>query len=189
MSVTGECPACGHVFQRPDGLAGRLEKCPACRAVVRMPAVVPSPSSEPCHPPTPQAMRPTTEGVRPRRTYEEKYGCLVAWLLLMIVVNVLAAPSYLLMCVVLPHVPPGGVTLAFLLGCACSGLGVVCAVALLQGRKWGFYGFLTAKVLETTSGLALAEQIGMALVGLTSVTVLFILLHIGGHNKAWRQLG
>ncbi len=51
MSLIGNCPKCGHVFQRPDGLAGKLEKCPKCRHVFRLPAlspreVVPSSSSE-----------------------------------------------------------------------------------------------------------------------------------------------
>ncbi len=37
MSVQAECPSCKHVFVRPDSLAGKLEKCPCCRSVLRLP--------------------------------------------------------------------------------------------------------------------------------------------------------
>jgi hypothetical protein len=38
MSVLATCPKCGEQFRRPDGLAGKTEKCPACRFVFRLPA-------------------------------------------------------------------------------------------------------------------------------------------------------
>jgi phage FluMu protein Com len=32
-----QCPKCEHVFRRPNSLMGKLEKCPECRAVMRIP--------------------------------------------------------------------------------------------------------------------------------------------------------
>lgn len=37
MPIQIECPDCGHEFRRPDALAGKLEKCPKCRKVLRVP--------------------------------------------------------------------------------------------------------------------------------------------------------
>lgn len=37
MSVHATCPKCGEQFRRPDGMAGRLEKCPECKFVFRLP--------------------------------------------------------------------------------------------------------------------------------------------------------
>ena len=39
MSIHPKCPKCGEQFERPDGLAGQLEKCPECRFVFRMPSL------------------------------------------------------------------------------------------------------------------------------------------------------
>jgi hypothetical protein len=39
MSIDATCPKCGKEFRRPDGMAGQLEKCPACRFVFRMPCL------------------------------------------------------------------------------------------------------------------------------------------------------
>jgi hypothetical protein len=37
MSIYAQCPVCSLTFRRPDGLAGKLEKCPECATVFRMP--------------------------------------------------------------------------------------------------------------------------------------------------------
>jgi hypothetical protein len=37
MSVHATCPKCGEQFRRSDGLAGKLEKCPECKFVFRLP--------------------------------------------------------------------------------------------------------------------------------------------------------
>lgn len=39
MSIEAKCTSCGHEFRRPDGLAGKLEKCPKCHRVMRLPIV------------------------------------------------------------------------------------------------------------------------------------------------------
>jgi hypothetical protein len=42
MSIEAKCPTCGTEFRRPDGMAGKLEKCPQCRKVMCLPVSVPS---------------------------------------------------------------------------------------------------------------------------------------------------
>ena len=38
MPIAARCPACGEEFHRPDSLGGKLEKCPKCRNVFRLPS-------------------------------------------------------------------------------------------------------------------------------------------------------
>jgi hypothetical protein len=46
MSVNATCPKCGEQFRRPDALAGKLEKCPECRFIFRLPLLKETPPSE-----------------------------------------------------------------------------------------------------------------------------------------------
>jgi hypothetical protein len=46
MSIQAKCPFCGAEFRRPDGLLGKLEKCPECHKVVQMPSVVLAPGQQ-----------------------------------------------------------------------------------------------------------------------------------------------
>jgi hypothetical protein len=53
MSVHATCPKCGEQFRRPDGLAGKLEKCPECKFVFKLPfpvALEPPKSPAPSQP-------------------------------------------------------------------------------------------------------------------------------------------
>ena len=60
MSVYAQCPACGEKFRRPDGMAGKLEKCPECRHVFRLPLTTapPPPRVQPPKPEAPPAPQP-----------------------------------------------------------------------------------------------------------------------------------
>jgi len=58
MAIHAECPHCGHSFRRHDGLAGKKEKCPKCKMVMRMPSAeqgLPGKQNEPVH--SPQRVR------------------------------------------------------------------------------------------------------------------------------------
>jgi hypothetical protein len=43
MAIDVFCPGCGHTFRCPDVLAGRMEKCPQCSALTRVPAAAGTP--------------------------------------------------------------------------------------------------------------------------------------------------
>ena len=45
MPITARCPACETEFRRPDSLGGKLEKCPKCRHVFRLPVPLPEEES------------------------------------------------------------------------------------------------------------------------------------------------
>ena len=118
------------------------------------------------------------------RERKRRHGCLDAYLLLLMIVNLILTAAYVFssdtMSVVASWVYP---VLA-----ACTAFNLVCAIALIRLRKWGFWGFCaTAAVafvvnLQTGIGVVMAEQ------GLIGVVILFGVLQIGREHKAWPQL-
>jgi len=70
----------------------------------------------------------------------------------------------------------------------CAIVNVVCAYALFQWKKWGFFGFIATAALTITVNLMNGASIFQALLGLVGVAVLFAVLHIGKENKGWTQL-
>ena len=127
---------------------------------------------------------------RGRRTPRiARHGCLTAWLVLMIIGNSLGA----VICAVqsyqtTPHYAamPSWYFPLMLLVIVLNVVRLVCAVALLRWKKWGFYGYLILKVVDVGGRLLLGNK--MAIMGLLAVVILFGLLHLGGPNKAWYNL-
>jgi hypothetical protein len=73
MSIEATCPKCEKEFRRPDGLAGLLEKCPACRFVFRMPCLpkaVPPKKKEPEEPPAGPEIEERREPAAPAASVE-----------------------------------------------------------------------------------------------------------------------
>jgi len=63
----------------------------------------------------------------------------------------------------------------------------VCAVAVLQWKKWGFWGFCASAVASLVVNLWLG--VGMGIVGaVIGVLLLYGVLHIGKENKGWPRL-
>jgi hypothetical protein len=128
--------------------------------------------------------------LRGRRTPQAaRHGCLTAWLILLIVVNSLGAIVCVIQSYRMTSFYPATtfwylpVMLAALL---LNVLGLVCAVALLRWKKWGFYGYLILKVIDIVGGLLLGNA--LAPLGVVGVAILLGLLHMGGPNKAWYNL-
>lgn len=65
MSISVECPACGHAFKAKDKYAGRLGACPQCKAAVQVPARTPQVRTSP-------SPRSTTPVETPRPAGETK---------------------------------------------------------------------------------------------------------------------
>ncbi|MEM9194916.1 MAG: hypothetical protein AAGF12_37400 [Myxococcota bacterium] len=118
----------------------------------------------------------------------ERHGCVTAWLVFMIVSNVLISIAYILakefFLETLPGIDPW-----MLYALAVIGLvNVACAGALLHWKKWGFYGFVVTTVVVFGINLAggLAQQ---AIGGPIGVLVLWVVLQIkAGDVKAWDHL-
>ncbi|MCJ7727835.1 MAG: hypothetical protein MUO96_04230 [Actinobacteria bacterium] len=148
---------------------------------------------------------------------KNRHGCLMAWLVLIIIVNSLTTLSYLiytfgrgmitqvlqsqtfqsqmpqsqmLQIQMLLDIP----VWVFSLLIALSIFNVVCAIALLLWKKWGFWGYCATSVTALVINLLFVSRgIGPVLVsvltGLLGVLVLFGVLHIGDkENKGWPQL-
>jgi lipoprotein signal peptidase len=113
---------------------------------------------------------------------------LSAWLVLLLVCNLMAAALYLI-----PSLAMGQGILSeprwlfpVLAVVAIANAG--CAYALFMWKKWGFYGLLVAAAVSITVNLINGATVFHASLGLVGVAILFILLHIGTGDNGWRQL-
>jgi hypothetical protein len=109
-------------------------------------------------------------------------------LIFLIIVSAVCAPLYLLspdfVKAGVSDAPPWGLPLMGVL----SALNLVFAVALLQWKKWGFYGCCAVAVLAFIVNLSAGLGVGPSLLGLVGIAALYGVLHIGGDRKAWPQL-
>lgn len=143
---------------------------------------------------------------------KNRHGCLMTWLVLIIIVNSLTTLSYLIYTFgrgMISQVLQGQMLSSqmlqiqmlldipvwvFSLLIALSIFNIVCAIALLLWKKWGFWGFCATSVAMLVVNLSFVSRgIGPVLVsvltGLLGVLVLFGVLHIGDkENKGWPQL-
>jgi hypothetical protein len=150
------------------------------------------------HPVLPSAPTGFSQG-----TPKQRLGCLTAWLVLMILTNAVGLVRVPLTVgaleQALPDFPAWVVWPAFVLVL----LNVVFAIALLNWKKWGFFGLLGASVgalalnlyllsqldLERAIPQAAAGVVAVSAVGsLLGVLILFALLRVGGEMSGWSQL-
>ncbi|MBE3115530.1 MAG: hypothetical protein IMZ59_08460 [Actinobacteria bacterium] len=144
---------------------------------------------------------------------KNRHGCLMTWLVLIIIVNSVTALGYLMYLLLgrgmisqmlqiqmpqsqmlqiqmLLNIPAW----IFPVSIVFSIFNVVCAIVLLRWKKWGFWGFCATSVAMLVVNLSFVSRgIGPVLVsvltGLLGVLVLFGVLHIGDkENKGWPQL-
>ena len=103
----------------------------------------------------------------------------------MIIGNSISALIYLIEPGMLQLEAPEGifVLLAFL-----GTLNVMCAIALLQWKRWGFYGFCGTAVISCFINVSLGLGIVSLILSLIAVGVLFGMLNIGQEKKAWPKL-
>lgn len=117
-----------------------------------------------------------------------RHGCLTAWLVLMIIANSGAVIMYLLAGNTirqnLPNAAPWAIPLLIVLGI----INIICAIALFQWKKWGFFGFVVTSAIAFGINLSVGLGIGKSLLGLLGLAILYGVLQIGNENKAWNQL-
>jgi hypothetical protein len=65
---------------------------------------------------------------------------------------------------------------------------VVCAIALFQWKKWGFFGFIATAAVAFVVNLMIGINILQALLGLVGIAVLYWVLQMGKEKKGWTQL-
>lgn len=128
---------------------------------------------------------------QPLSTERKRHGCVTAWLILMLVTNVLLVITYFIggdmIAENLPEKPP--LYFMYLLG----GLGminVVSAYFLLQWKKVGFYGFIGSSILALGVNAIMGLGMSSSISGLIGIAILYGILQIKATNQpsAWEML-
>ncbi len=119
---------------------------------------------------------------------KQRHGCLTAWLVLMILANAAVAYIYLFASAAIKQSLPSAPAWAFLALAIGGVVNIICAIALFQWKKWGFYGFLVTAAVVFGVNLMIGINIVQALFGLVGIAILYAVLQIGGDKKGWTQL-
>jgi hypothetical protein len=119
---------------------------------------------------------------------KQRHGCLTAFLILVIVVNSVTALFYLLSGESVQQAFPDAPGWFLPVLAVASIFNVICAIALFQWKKWGFFGFIGSSVLAFIVNLTLGLNIVQLFMGLAGVAVLYWVLQIGKEIKGWTQL-
>jgi len=106
----------------------------------------------------------------------------------MIIANSATALIYLVASEAIRRNVPNMPEWALLVLIAGSIFNLVCAIALLRWKKWGFWGFVVSTVVIFVVNISIGVGVGSTLVGLLGVAILYGVLHIGKETKGWSQL-
>ncbi len=118
------------------------------------------------------------------RERKSRHGCLDAYLLFMMIVNLLLTAAYLFTSDTMSPVA----SWVYPVLAACTSFNLICAIALFRLRKWGFWGFCATAAVAFVLNLQMGIGLVMAMQGLVGVVILFGVLQIGREHKAWPQL-
>jgi hypothetical protein len=119
---------------------------------------------------------------------KERHGCLTAWLVLMIVGNSMTALTYTFASGTIQKSLPNAPSWAFAVLIVASLVNLACSIALLQWKKWGFFGFIGTTAVALIINLIIGVSPVQAMLGLLGVGILYGVLQIGGEKKGWTQL-
>lgn len=106
----------------------------------------------------------------------------------MIVANALTAFGYLVGGQAVREQLPGMPAWAIPVLIVMSLFNLVCALALFQWKRWGFWGFCVSGVVALVVNLSSGLGIGSSIAGFSGIILLFGVLQIGRENKGWPQL-
>ena len=115
---------------------------------------------------------------------KNRHGCLDAYLLFMLIVNLILAAAYVFSSDTMSSVA----SWVYPVLAAGTSFNLICAIAIFRWRKWGFWGFTATAVVAFVVNLLTGIGVVMAVQGLIGVAILFGVLQIGRENKAWPQL-
>ncbi len=159
--------------------------CPNCqRQFLVSKALSPSPS------PAPAFAQSRGHGRRVSTAPQSRHGCLTAWLTLLIIGGALGILFYIVLPGLAGPTPLDIAPWEYGLGIASGMFQIICVLALLSWKRWGFWGLCVLSAVNVIVALLVRPQVaagtfGAALLGLL---ILYGLLHIGKENKAWPQL-
>jgi hypothetical protein len=117
---------------------------------------------------------------------KKRHGLLTVWLFLIIVFNIIG---------IMIAVPKGSPSVTDLpwwqavISIVFSLFNIVCAVALFNWKKWGFWGFCASSVATFVINIVFGELVILSLLGMViELFILYLVLNIGSDNKGWPQL-
>ena len=119
---------------------------------------------------------------------KQRHGCLIAFLIVMIVLNSITALAYLVGSQAIQQALPGIPAWALIVLGVVAVFNLVCAIALFNWKKWGFWGFIISSIVTLVINLNIDLGVAQSLSGLIGVAVLYGVLQIGKENKGWPQL-
>lgn len=119
---------------------------------------------------------------------KQRHGCLTAFLILMIIANSVTTILYLFASDTIGKNLPNAPAWVFPVLAVGGIFNVVCAIALFQWKKWGFFGFVATSILAFTVNLMIGLNIVQVLSGFVGVAILYWALQIGKENKGWAHL-
>ena len=123
-------------------------------------------------------------------TDKQRHGCLIAWLIIMIVANSITSFTYLINGEQLLknspyHISSYHITLLALLAMA----NVIFAIMLFRWKKIGFYGFAATSIIAFGINLSIGLGIVPSLLGFTGIIILYAVLQIKKNGRsAWGLL-
>lgn len=111
------------------------------------------------------------------------------WLWLMIVANAFVAVTYFLgsasIRLQMPAIPSWFI---FVTG-AIAVINIICAVAILKWKMWGFWGLCATAILACILNIMVGQSIVAAILGsFLGVLILYWSLNVGGDRKVWPRL-
>ena len=118
----------------------------------------------------------------------KRHGCLTSLLVLILVVNIYSAISYLIGGNSLKAYVGQAYKWLFPLMCLLSLFNLICVVALLKWKKWGFWGMCGSAVIGSIANLYIGLSFVPAISGLIGIVILFAVLHAGEDIKGWERL-
>ncbi len=120
---------------------------------------------------------------------KERHGAVTAWLVVMIIFNLVAAYMYFGQDLVQGSLNRG-VSFYALIGLGILGIwNVICAVLLLRWIKWGFWGFVISAVCVFSINIYIGVVLIKCIAGLFGAPFLYGILTIRKNNiSAWENL-
>lgn len=119
---------------------------------------------------------------------KQRHGCLTGCLVLMIIINAATALMYLLGSAAIGQYYPSAPGWTFPVLAVMGIVNVVCAVALFQWKRWGFFGFGAVSIVAFVVNLIIGLNVFQAILGFAGVAILYGVLQIGKEKKGWTQL-
>lgn len=134
----------------------------------------------------------------PLQIQKRRHGFVTVWLVLMIITNSVMAIIYIWDCVVAEDWASWASLLGgqyvgtpwwvFLILFIAAAINARCAAALLDWRKWGFYGIAAVTLVDIIANVAAGGGFLLVIIQLAYLAIFFGILHIGKEEKVWPQL-